>query len=140
MDMGRQAISRPETESENRQTQSKSVTAPFSRVSSNFLCFVISQVTVMTAYIVLLSTLSMTLVNLAITTVCEHSLLARFSAKPYIGIILFNPYNSPERLILLSLRKLKAEECSKAYNLQVAKLVFKSIWSDPKLGLHLKLN
>lgn len=46
--------------------------------------FIISQVTVLTAYIILCSTLFMTLINLVITTVCEHLLWARFSTKPII--------------------------------------------------------
>lgn len=60
--------------------------------------FSISQVTVMTAYIVLLSTLSMTLIHLVMTRVCQYHVRARSFANLYISITLFNPYNNSERL------------------------------------------
>lgn len=55
----------------------------------------ISQATVSIA---LLSTLSMTLMDLVMAVVHQHHLWARFSAQPYRGTLFWNPYTNPERL------------------------------------------
>lgn len=72
----REGILSTKTEPKTRQTLRACliyVTAPFSRVSSTSFSY-ISQVTVLTTCIVPLATLSMTLINLVITTVREHLL------------------------------------------------------------------
>lgn len=72
------------------------VTVPFSKVSSTSFSSFISQVTVLTSHIVQLPTLPTTLINLVITPVGEHLLWAESSAKPFVGIVLFNPHDNPE--------------------------------------------